>query len=112
MVGLLLGSWAAFNAALGLVLGSLARSEAQMAGLGVLASMTLAALGGCWWPIEIAPRWMQTLAMMLPTGWAMDGLHRLVSFGDPAAAAWPHVAALGAGTIALGAIAVRVFRYE
>jgi len=32
--------------------GNLARSVNQMAGLGVLTTMSLAALGGCWWPIE------------------------------------------------------------
>ena len=73
--------------------------------------MALGALGGCWWPIEIAPRWMQTLALCLPTGWAMDAMHRLVSFGDPAAAV-PHVLALGAGAGVLGGVAARVFRYE
>jgi ABC-type multidrug transport system permease subunit len=111
MVALLLVAWAAFNASLALLFGSLARTEGQMVGLGVLSSMGLAALGGCWWPIEIAPRWMQSLALFLPTGWAMDAMHRLVSFGDPASAAVPHVAALLAGALVLGAIAARAFRY-
>jgi ABC-type multidrug transport system permease subunit len=112
MIVLVLLSWAAFNASLALLLGSLARTEGQMVGLGVLSSMGLAALGGCWWPIEIAPRWMQSLAMLLPTGWAMDALHRLVSFGDPASSALPHVAALLMGSFGIGAAAARVFRYE
>jgi hypothetical protein len=25
--------------------------------------MILAALGGCWWPIEITPPWMQSLSL-------------------------------------------------
>jgi hypothetical protein len=112
MVGVLLLAWAAFNASLGLLLGTLARSEGQMVGIGVLSSMLLGALGGCWWPIEIAPRWMQALAVALPTGWAMDAMHRLVSFGDPAPAALPHVAALLVGTIVAGLAAARTFRYQ
>jgi ABC-type multidrug transport system permease subunit len=112
MVALLLAAWAAFNASLGLLLGGLARSEGQMVGIGVLSSMLLGALGGCWWPIEIAPRWMQSLALALPTGWTMDAMHRLVSFGDPAPAALPHLAALAVGTIVVGLAAARTFRYQ
>jgi ABC-type multidrug transport system permease subunit len=48
----------------------------------VIGTLLLAALGGCWWPIEVAPAWMQQLALFLPTGWVMDALHRLMYFGD------------------------------
>jgi ABC-2 type transport system permease protein len=112
MVAVVLGAWAAFNASLALVLGSLARSQAQAAGIGVLGTMILAALGGAWWPIEITPAWMQSLALTLPTGWTMDALHRLVHFGDPAAAALPHAAVLTVAALALGWIGARVFRYQ
>jgi ABC-type Na+ efflux pump permease subunit len=112
MVAVVLGAWAAFNASLALVLGSLARSQPQAAGIGVLGTMILAALGGCWWPIEITPPWMQSLATALPTGWAMDALHRLVHFGDTAASALPHTAALASGALVLGWIGARVFRYQ
>ena len=112
MVGVVLLAWAAFNASLALTLGNLARSANQMAGIGVLSTMVLAALGGCWWPIEIAPAWMQSLAMALPTGWCMDAVHKLVNFGDPAASAAPHVWALALGALALGWVGVRSFRYQ
>lgn len=112
MVLLLLFSWAAFNASLGIVLGNLARSEAQMAGIGVITSMVLAALGGCWWPIEITPAWMQQLQLALPTGWIMDGLHTLVSFGRGSSAALPHLLATSLGAVVLGWIGARTFRYQ
>jgi ABC-2 type transport system permease protein len=41
----------------------------------------LAALGGCWWPAELMPGWMRTLSHALPTAWAMDGFHALITFG-------------------------------
>lgn len=112
MVAALLLAWAAFNASVALLLANLARSVAQMAGLGVLATMVLAALGGCWWPIEIAPAWMQTVALALPTGWCMDALHQLVNFGDPASSAVPHLAALSACAVVLGWAGARSFRYQ
>jgi len=72
----------------------------------------LAALGGCWWPIEIAPAWMQTLAVFLPTGWTMNALHALVNFGESSSSVLPHVVALLTGAMAVGVVAVRVFRYQ
>jgi ABC-type multidrug transport system permease subunit len=68
-------------AALAIVLGSLARSPEQARGLGLLAAMTMAPLGGCWWPLEIVPSWLQKAALGVPTGWAMRGMHAIVSFG-------------------------------
>jgi ABC-2 type transport system permease protein len=112
MVFLVLFGWAAFTASLAIVLANWAQTAAQTAGVGVLATQVLAALGGCWWPIEIAPAWMQTLALALPTGWTMDALHKLVAFGDGPTSALPHVAALGAGALGLGWIGGRIFRYQ
>ena len=80
MVIVVLASWAAFCASAGLLLGSIARTEGQASGLGVLVANLLAALGGCWWPIEITPDWMQFVQKLLPTGWTMDALHKLISF--------------------------------
>jgi ABC-type multidrug transport system permease subunit len=107
-----LTAWAALNASLGLLLGSLARTEAQAAAVGVVASMILAALGGCWWPIEVAPGWMQRLALFLPSGWTMNALHRLVSFGDPGWSVLPQVAALTAAAVITGWATTRAFRFE
>ncbi len=73
--------WAAFNAALAVLLGSFAKSEGQVSLIAMVYSLLLAALGGCWWPIEITPEWMQKLASFLPTGWVMDILHKLMYFG-------------------------------
>jgi ABC-2 type transport system permease protein len=112
MVLLVLFAYAGLNASLGLLLGGVARSEGQAVAIGVLASNVLAALGGCWWPIEITPGWMQTLSLGLPTGWAMDALHKLVSFQAGAASALPHLAVLCLATLAAGWAAARFFRYE
>lgn len=112
MVVLVLFTWATFTASLGILLGNLARSRAQMAGIGVMATMVMAALGGCWWPIEVTPAWMQAVALCLPTGWAMDAMHRLISFGDGASAAVPHVAGLALAAFAVGVAGVRTFRYQ
>jgi len=112
MIVALMFAWAALCASLGLLSGSLARSEGQAIGLGVLASNVLAALGGCWWPIEVAPKPMQQLANFLPTGWTMDALHKLVSFGLPASSALPQFALLALFALLVGALAARSFRFD
>lgn len=103
--------YAALCAAIGLTVGTVARTEGQAVGLGVLATNLLAALGGCWWPIEVAPAWAQSLALFLPTGLAMDAMHKLISFGQPASAVLPHVAILAVATVTLAAITARRFRF-
>ncbi|MDF1798278.1 MAG: ABC transporter permease [Planctomycetota bacterium] len=112
MVCVLLLFWAAFNASLALLLANLVRTEGQMAGIAVISSMVLAALGGCWWPIEIVPGWMQSLASMIPTGWTMEAMHSLVHYGHGPASVLPNLALLGSGALALGALAARTFRFE
>ena len=112
MILLVLVAWGGFCASLALLLGNLVETEAQAIGIGVLASNLLAALGGCWWPIEVTPVWMQKLAHFLPTGWAMDAMHRLISFQAGAASAMPHVLGLLAASLLIGCVAARRFRFE
>ncbi len=112
MILLVLALWAGFCASAGLLLGSIANTEAQASGLGVFAANGLAALGGCWWPIEVTPAWMQTLQNFLPTGWTMDAMHKLISFQSGAASALPQVGLLAAGTIVLGLLAAKRFQYQ
>ena len=112
MIILVLASWAAFCASAGLLLGSIARTEGQASGLGVLMANVLAALGGCWWPIEVTPAWMQGLQNFTPTGWTMDALHRLISFESGAASAVPYVIILLLSSLAVAWLATNRFKYE
>ncbi len=105
-------AWAGFCASAGLWLGSVARTEAQAAGLGVLAANLLAALGGCWWPIEVTPDWMQTLQKVIPTGWTMDALHKLISFQAAPITVLPNVLILVVAAGVFGALAARRFQYQ
>ena len=78
---LTLGLYAWVAASLGVLIGSLVVNEDKVVGLCVLASMVMAAMGGCWWPMEIVPETMKIIGHLFPTAWAMDSLHRLISFG-------------------------------
>jgi ABC-type multidrug transport system permease subunit len=81
-LALLLGSYAIAVAGLATLLGAVVRNPAQASAVGWIVGMVLAALGGCWWPSEVMPDWMRAAAHVLPTAWAMDGLHGLISFGQ------------------------------
>ncbi|MDJ0710759.1 MAG: ABC transporter permease [Woeseiaceae bacterium] len=105
-------AWAGFCASAGLWLGTIARTEAQAGGLGVLAANLLAALGGCWWPIEVTPDWMQTLQKLIPTGWTMDAMHKLISFQADPLTVVPNVLILVVAAGVFGALASRRFQYQ
>ena len=111
MVMLILLAWGALCTSLALLLGSVAKTDSQAGNLGAFATMTLAALGGCWWPIEVAPAWMQQLQLFIPTGWTMDALHRLISFGMPWHNVLPHLAILIVASILVGWAASKRFRF-
>lgn len=80
-LALLLGSYVLAVAALSTLLGALLSTPEQASAVGWILSMILAALGGCWWPSEVMPRWLWRASHVLPTPWAMDGFHALISFG-------------------------------
>jgi len=96
--------------ALGVLVGSCLASEDRVVPICVLASLLMGALGGCWWPLEIAPPVFKTIALCFPTGWALAGLHQLISFGAGLQAAlWPMAVLLGFGAAA-NVLAIRFFR--
>jgi ABC-type multidrug transport system permease subunit len=101
-------SWVA--AALGVWLASVILAEDKVVGLAVMVSLLLAALGGCWWPLEVAPPALQLIAHLLPSGWAMDALHQLISFGNGWGAVWKPLAVLTGFGLAASLLAARCFR--
>ena len=78
---LLMGALAFCAGSFGVLFGSLFRSAEQVSGMSVVTTLTMSALGGCWWPIEVVAKPFRIVALFFPTGWAMDGLHKLISFG-------------------------------
>lgn len=66
------------STALAFALGSRLTNEQQASGLAMLLGMTLAPLGGAWWPLEVVPKVMQTVGHISPIAWAMDGYTALM----------------------------------
>ncbi len=108
----LLAAYCFSAAGLAILLGSLLSTPEQAESVSWILSMLLGALGGCWWSSELMPKWLWTAAHVLPTAWAMDGFHALISFGRGfEGVALPVVVLTGFGllTAALGS---RFLRYE
>jgi hypothetical protein len=61
---------------------------------------------------KITPLWAQKLALFLPTGWAMDALHKLVNFGAPPTAVIPHPCVTAAAALGAGYVLSRSFRFH
>ena len=105
---LILFAWVAGS--LGVLVGSLIAAPDRVNGICVLASLLLAAFGGCWWPLEIGPPALKTIALCTPTGWALVALHQLISFGSGFGAVLLPLAVLVAFGVAANALAARFFR--
>ena len=66
------------SAAFGLLAATLAPSREAVLPMGTMAVVAMAAIGGCWWPITIEPFWLQRVAHVFPTAWAMDAFNDLM----------------------------------
>jgi ABC-type polysaccharide/polyol phosphate export permease len=95
---------------IGTLLGSFFSTVQQAAMSSWISSMLMASIGGAWWPLEVVPSWMRTIAHIFPTAWAMDGFHAVATYGGGfREAALPIVVllAMAAATITVG---TRIFR--
>ena len=108
---LTLGLYAWVAASLGVWIGAVVKNEDKIIGLCVLASSVMAALGGCWWPLEIVPHTLQVVAHCVPTGWAMEALHQLISFGGGWETVLPKLGVLALFAAGANFGAAKMFRY-
>jgi ABC-2 type transport system permease protein len=93
-----------------LLVAAFARSREQIIPLGLTVVMIVSALGGCWWPLFMEPRWLQRLAHLTITGWAMDGLNDLLLRDRGLDEVLPTLAALLAYGIGCLAVGSRLYR--
>jgi len=105
-------SFSFFCGSLGLLFGVIFRTEQQVTGIGILTTMVLAALGGCWWPLEVAPKIFKTIALFTPSYWAIQGIHDVMSFGKSWSGVLPECSILTAFGIVLTCIAIPLFHWE
>ena len=86
-------------------------SREQIIPLGLTVIMIVCSVGGCWWPMFMAPEWLQQVSHATPTAWAMDALADLMLRERGLVAVLPTIGALlayGAVCIAAGMRLVRL----
>ena len=73
-------TWVATGAAFGMFLASVSRSSKQAEGLSSLLILMMAALGGCWFPLQMMqlPTVLDFVCKSTPTYWAMSGFQGML----------------------------------
>ena len=80
-VALLTVSYVLAVTGLGTLLSVFVRTSGQAGAFAVLVSMVTSMIGGSWWPIEIAPKFMQSIARFTPQYWAVNGFNKIITRG-------------------------------
>jgi ABC-2 type transport system permease protein len=110
-----LGVCAAFalmTATFGLMIAAFGKTPEATRGLAIFSTLIMVMLGGAWVPTFIFPQWLQNIAVVVPTRWAVDGLDAMTWRGlGFSEAVWPIVALLGFALL-FGGLAVTRFRWE
>jgi ABC-2 type transport system permease protein len=91
--------------AVGLLIGATVSDPDQAASVVTPVAIGLAMLGGCMWPLEIVPPFMQAVGHLTPHAWAMDAWMGLVFDGDGVAGIAVDLAVLAGFAAALGLLA-------
>jgi ABC-2 type transport system permease protein len=103
---------AAFVAALGLMIGTLAKTEEQAISFSLIPMFVLAGLGGAWVPLEVTGKAFQTIGHLSPVAWVMDGFENLLVRGLGFNSVLLPVAVLAGYSVLFFAIAAWKFRSE
>jgi ABC-type multidrug transport system permease subunit len=93
----------------GLVVAGLASSREAVLPIGSIVIVTMAAVGGCWWPIDLEPPWMRSVALAFPTTWAMSAYNDLMIRRQPAVVALRPTAVLFAHGVLYVALGLWLF---
>jgi ABC-2 type transport system permease protein len=79
---------------LGMMLSTMVRTLPQMQTLSPIVIVASCMIGGCYWPLELVPPFMQTIAKFTPQAWAMSALTGVVYKGAQLQAIVPNLLVL------------------
>lgn len=98
--------------ALGTMLGTFVKTEAQGNGISIMVGMVMAMMGGCWYPIELFPQAIRSAAKIFPTTWAMQGMLDIVTRGQGPSGVWLETVILLGFALVFFLIGVLRFKFE
>ncbi|MGH2628007.1 MAG: ABC transporter permease, partial [Anaerolineales bacterium] len=97
---------------LGVLIAGFARTDQQATAFGTLIVLTMAALGGSMVPRFIMPDTMQTIGLITPHAWAIEGYHDVIVRDQGFVDILPTFAALLGFAVVFFAVGVARFRYQ
>ncbi|HEY1305189.1 MAG TPA: ABC transporter permease [Vicinamibacterales bacterium] len=99
-------------AAFGLLVAAIGNTAAATRRVATFAVLIMVMLGGAWVPSFIFPAWLQTITLVIPARWAVDGLDAMTWRGLPLqSAVMPTIVMLGFAVL-FGALTLSRFRWE
>jgi ABC-2 type transport system permease protein len=107
LVSVTLGLWVA---AMGLLIGVMAKADDQVILFSMIAMFLFSALGGTWFPLEAAGGAFGAIGKTLPSAWAMNGYQNILIRGLGLESAW--MPALILLAYALGFFGLAVWRFR
>jgi ABC-2 type transport system permease protein len=81
-------------AGFGLLLATIARTRAQLSGIGTIVILTMSSLGGSMFPRFLMSETMQKLGLLTFNAWALDGFLKVFWHDAPLWQLWPQVLVL------------------
>jgi ABC-2 type transport system permease protein len=96
----------------GLLIAAIGRTPQATRGVAILAVLLMVMLGGAWVPSFVFPAWLQTVTLVIPARWAVDGLDATTWRGVDFLGVLPAIAVLLGFAAVFGALAVARFRWD
>lgn len=106
----LLGVLAFF--AIGMLVGAFCKTEESATGAANIVVLPMAFLSGTFFPLDLAPAWMQTVSKVFPLRHMNDGIMDFLVRGKDAGALVVPCLILAAFVVVVGAISAKVFQWE
>lgn len=107
LVSVALSLWVA---AMGLLIGTVVKDDSQVILFALMAMFIFSALGGTWFPLEVASGTFAAIGKVMPSAWAMTGYQNILMRGLGLQSAWMPTGVLLAYAFVFFALAIWRFR--
>jgi ABC-2 type transport system permease protein len=98
--------------AIGLVVGSVAKTQQAATAVANVVILPMAFLGGAFIPLDYAPSWIREVSYAMPLRYLVTGMQNVMARGEAAVTALPAIGILLALAAVLTVISARVFRWD
>jgi ABC-type multidrug transport system permease subunit len=98
--------------AIGMLIGAWAKTQEAAQGVTQMVVLPMAFLGGSFFPIDSAPKWLRVVTEIFPLRHLNEGMLKVMARGAGPASVLPEMGILLAFALVATVLAIRVFRWE